>query len=255
MDIKKIWSTKAEDVIKAYDINNDNSKKYYQKFVHQKSEQQKFLEELLGNDDLGNYKIADIACGSGTVTTNLLKKFPNSKFFLTDINKAALELAAENLKDIKNIELSESSIYNMQYKSDTFDFVFCGQTLLALDDPEKAMYELIRICKPGGKIYISSLFNLHHDVDIHMRYIDHTLPSSKQNISLPCNTISAFILKRWLNQRVSSFKLHEFVPKIDFKNKYTHPRGAGSYTVNTPDKKLQLSGGMLMNWAILEIIK
>ncbi|MBK7666210.1 MAG: class I SAM-dependent methyltransferase [Sphingobacteriaceae bacterium] len=131
--------------------------------------------------------------------------------------KDVLSLAKENLKDIKNVDFSESSIYELNYESNTFDYVFCWQTLLSLDKPENAIHELLRVCKPGGKVFVSSLFNIHFDVDIYTQYIDHTLPSSKENISLPCNTISHFTLNKWLNQRAAKFELHEFIPKVDFK--------------------------------------
>ncbi len=246
---------KNEDYIKAYQIDSENSKNYYQKFLNQKSEQQKFLEEILGEDDKSNFKICDIACGSGTLTHHLLQKFPNADFFLADINDTALTLAKENLDTKRNIEFLNSSVFALDYKSETFDRVFCWQTLLALDKPQDALNELIRICKPGGKVILSSLFNIHHDVDIYTSFIDHTLASSKENIYMQYNTISAFTLKKWLDGKAASHKLYEFIPKVDFKNSSTNPRGTGSFTLDTPDKKIQVTGGMLMNWAILEITK
>ncbi|MBK7666211.1 MAG: methyltransferase domain-containing protein [Sphingobacteriaceae bacterium] len=246
---------KNDDYINAFKINNDNSKGYYQKFLNEKSEQQKYLEEILGEDDGSKFKIADTACGSGTLTHHLLKKFPNADFFLSDINEGALDLAKNNLDASRNIDYRKSSIFALDYKDNSFDRVFCWQTLLALDKPEEALYELIRICKPGGKIILSSLFNIKYDVDIYTSFIDHTLESSKENIYMQYNTISEFTLKKWLSGKTTSYKLFEFIPKADFKNSLTNPRGTGSYTVNTSEKKLQLTGGMLMNWAILEITK
>lgn len=246
---------KNDDYIKAYSINNQNSKNYYQKFQSEKSEQQKFLDEIMGGPENSKFKIADVACGGGTLTYHLQKEFPNSDFFLSDISEAALDLAKTNLKTYKNVSYLRSSIFALEYDSDNFDRVFCWQTLLALDKPEEALYELIRICKPGGKIYLSALFNIHYDVDIYANFLDHTLESSKENIFMQYNTISAYTLKKWISSKVNNYKLYEFIPKVDFKNDSTNPRGTGTYTIDTPEKKLQLTGGMLMNWAILEITK
>jgi len=67
------------------------------------------------------------------------------------------------------------------------------------------------------------------------------------------NTISLPTVAEWLKGSVQSYKVHEFMPETDFLH---DGKGIGTATTMTADgKRLQISGGMLMNWGILEITK
>ena len=123
---------------------------------------------------------------------------------------------------------------------------------IVLDEPEKALNELIRITKPGGKIYASSLFNIHHDVDIFAKLLDHTRPNGELGLAFSYNTYSKKTVSKWLDKKVKSFQLHEFIPEIDFT---FEGKGIGTYTVNSDKGRLQISAGYLMNWSVLEIEK
>jgi ubiquinone/menaquinone biosynthesis C-methylase UbiE len=247
---------KQNDYVKALQKGKKTTTAYYLKSVHKKTEQQKFLEKLLGKFKSGkDLKIADIACGAGGLSFHLskLKPFKTAGFQLVDYNKAAIDLARNTLKG-KQFSFSLDSIYDMKnQKTNYFDLVFCWQTLSWLDEPEKALNELVRITKPGGKIYASSLFNLHHDVDVYSKVIDHSHPSSKQNMFFSYNTYSQFTVNKWLKGKIKKFKIHPFVLPINIK--YTG-RGLGTYTRKLAKKEnIQISGGMLLNWAVLEITK
>jgi SAM-dependent methyltransferase len=144
-------------------------------------------------------------------------------------------------------------IYNLALETDSFDLVVCWQTLSWITKPETALRELIRICKPGGTIYVSSLFNAHHDVDIYSTVQDHTRHSTREGLSYSYNTYSVFSVRNWTAGLVSDLQLHAFDISIDLD--YME-RGLGTHTVRLESgKRLQLSGGMLLNWGILELQK
>lgn len=225
--------------------------KYYKKSIN-KTEQQKFLEYLLDNsgDIYNNIKVADIACGGGTLSYHLNLKFKNTSFDLMDLNEEALRIAQE-FNTSKNFSFHAGDIYNIPFKDSSFDMVFCWQTLSWLNNPQKALEELIRIVNPGGKVYLSSLFNLQHDVDVYCKARDYTL--SEQGIEYQYNTLSLKTIDKWLNKAVSKFRIHEFNPEIDFSYQ---GRGLGTYTQQLKNKtRIQVSAGILMNWGILEITK
>jgi ubiquinone/menaquinone biosynthesis C-methylase UbiE len=242
--------TEKEDYIKALQANKKETIEYYKKSIV-KTEQQKFLEQLLLDSKKEFSEIADIACGGGTLAYHLRALYPNAHFTLSDFNPEAIEVAKELNGD--QCKYTQGNIYAFtEFSDNQFDLVCCWQTLSWLDQPGQALEELVRITKPGGKIYLSSLFNLHHDVDIFAKVFDHTRPSGEQGIPFPYNTYSAKTVTKWLNGKVKGFKLHEFVPQIDFK---FDGKGIGTFTVNSEKGRLQISAGYLMNWAILEIDK
>ena len=239
---------KDDNYIKALQSSKEKTADYYKKSVV-KTEQQKFLEKLLAGKNKKFSKIADIACGGGTLSFHLKEIFPEAEFFLGDFNSDALEIAKElNGKD--NFNYSQENIYKLSYPDNSFDLVCCWQTLSWLDDPEKALNELVRITKPGGIIFASSLFNLNHDVDIFAKLHDHTRPEAE--IGYSYNTYSKKSVEKWLSGKAKSFSLHEFNPEIDFE---FEGMGIGTFTVRAGNRRLQISAGYLMNWAILDIEK
>lgn len=243
----------ADNYTKGLKKDKDKFDEYFKKSIV-KTEQQKFLETLFDLDPLKNYQIADIACGGGTLTYHLSEIFVNSKFTLVDYLDDALKIAQDINKEFREASYVQDDIYLLNSQPDNFyDIVFCWQTLSWLDEPQKALDQLVRITKPGGTIYLSSLFNIDHEVDIYSKVFDLTRESGANNIPYNYNTYSERTIKTWLAGNVNQIKFHRFVPDIDFH--YTGT-GIGTYTLDTPNnKKLQFSAGMLLNWAILQINK
>lgn len=217
-----------------------------------KSEQQKALEKLIAGAGLSPSRIADIACGGGTLAHHLAGIFPTALFTLCDMDHAALDLARE-LNGNSRFKYVHDDINTLAAIEDgSFDLVCCWQTLSWLNNPEAAVEQLVRITSPGGRIYASSLFNLQHDVDIRARVQDHTRQGAAATHWYEYNTFSERTVDVWLNGKVRSHALHPFSPGIDIVNS---TKGLGTFTVPTPTGRLQVSGGLLMNWAILEIVK
>lgn len=240
------------DYKKALQVDADEATEYYKYSLDNKTEQQKFLENILDARGMMPTNIADIACGGGGISLHLSSRYPESKFTLVDNNENAISIARHSIKNLKAV-CSLGNIYSLDLDTDLFDLVVCWQTLSWLDMPEKAMHELVRICKPGGRIFASSLFNIHHDVDVYSRVIDHTRASSREDMCYVYNTYSNFSVNKWLTGLVSSSHIHEFIIPIDLENS---GRGIGTSTVMLEGgKRLQMSAGMLMNWGILEIVK
>jgi Methylase involved in ubiquinone/menaquinone biosynthesis len=241
---------KKDDYLKALEASRDETIAYYKRYVV-KSEQQKFLEQLLDSTSRSFDKIADIACGGGTLTWHLKNKYPNASFTLCDYNEDGLEIAQE-LNGSEHCTYLKANLYSLPLPNNHFDLVCCWQTLSWLDEPEKALNALIRITKPGGLIMASSLFNLNHDVDIYAKVLDHTRPSGELHLPYSYNTYSAKSVQNWTKGKVNKITLHRFVPEIDFRH---DGRGLGTFTVTSEIGRLQISGGYLMNWAVLEMEK
>ena len=243
-----------DEYILALKIDKELTEEYFKKSL-EKTEQQKMLESLLLKDEvfLSALNIADIACGGGTLSYHLAHINTKANFNCVDLLDEALEIAKKiNEKFLNRFCFKKDNIYNLSIEDNFFDVTFCWQTLLALDDPKQALYELIRITKIGGKIYISSLFNLEHDVDIYAKVYDWTRKSTHEGLGLNYNTISLYTIKKWIQNKVKRFRIIKFETSIPFE--YSG-RGLGTYTIKCDSGYIQISGGMLMNWGILEIEK
>jgi|GEM_PF-760139 len=252
-----------ENIIKVFNMDEykkslrsdiGKTKEYYEKSM-MKTEQQKLLEKLLVYDEVFHQakNIADIACGGGALSFHLAHINNASDFTLVDYMQESIEISKKNNRKFSDrFSFSQGDIYNLNYSDNCFDIVFCWQTLSWLENPKQALNELVRVVKSGGKIYLSSLFNFNHDVDIYSKVYDYTRESGKNGIATNYNTYSQFTVNKWLEHQVQSFKIHQFSTSVPFE--YTG-KGLGTYTKKSEDELMQISAGMLMNWGILEIKK
>jgi ubiquinone/menaquinone biosynthesis C-methylase UbiE len=245
------------DYVKAIDLDDKISENYYLSSITNKTEQQKFLESLmiknLSKSDLcKSLAVADIACGGGGASVHLALLLKNAKFDLYELSTVALKIASKTILERKiNANVFSGDIKALPaILENKYDIVVCLQTLSWLESIEKSLLELVRITKPGGRIYCSSLFNINHDVDLETFCTDHSRLSSA-NHRLKYSTYSKSTIGKILNERVLSWKIHPFDIGIDLQNR---PIGLGTYTLTLKNgQRIECSGGMILNWGFLEI--
>lgn len=240
-----------DNYVKGLNLDSEIAESYY-KSSFAKTEQQKFLESILSARKLAPRKIADVACGGGSLSFHLKQIYPQASFSLIDMNRDAVAIA-QSIATLQGETISEGSIYDLEFSDNEFDLVFCWQTLFVLEDPKKGLDELVRITRPGGRVFLSSLFNFDSDVDIYARLVDHTRRSGQSGLPIAYNTYCLSTIENWLSNLVKSYLIHPFTITVDLK---TRSRGLGTKTVECADgSRLQVSGGLLMQWGILEIEK
>ncbi|MBI5797681.1 methyltransferase domain-containing protein [Candidatus Woesearchaeota archaeon] len=97
-------------------------------------------------------KLLDISCGTG----ELLKEL-QGKAHLTglDFSEEMLEKARKKLA--KGVELKQADVHELPFKEDTFDIVISTEAFHHYYDQEKAIKEMMRVTKKGGKVMISDI--------------------------------------------------------------------------------------------------
>lgn len=107
--------------------------------------------------------VADVCCGIGDFAALIYKEFTPSRLVAIDHAKPSLAYARKVAADfgIKGIEYVYGDASQMLLEDNQFDFVTCRHSLQVFDRPELILKELFRICKPGGRVYITNEKNSH----------------------------------------------------------------------------------------------
>lgn len=103
-------------------------------------------------------RIADIACGLGDFAVRVNAEFKPEYIVAVDHSKAFLRHAqtyARNL-GLENVEYQYGDAATLLLPDNSFDFVSCRLAIQVFHLPDQMIQELCRICKPGGRIYITN---------------------------------------------------------------------------------------------------
>ena len=115
-----------------------------------------FLDQIVHKNGIdGTIKVADIGCGNGRNIKYLIDEGCISPAF--DLCGCDASEEFVRICKYKKMNVILGNITNLPYDDNTFDFVFCIAVihhLSTLELRKKAVEELIRITKHGGKILI-----------------------------------------------------------------------------------------------------
>ncbi|TPI67876.1 class I SAM-dependent methyltransferase [Mesorhizobium sp. B2-8-9] len=107
--------------------------------------------------------MADICCGIGDFAVLVQKEFQPSRIVALDHSMSSLDYARRVMRefDIRGIEYTYGDASEMLLDQEQFDLVTCRHSLQIFNRPELILKELYRICKPGGRVYITNEKNSH----------------------------------------------------------------------------------------------
>lgn len=94
--------------------------------------------------DLSVDSILDAGCGEGFTLNKFFEEGIGKNLEGVDFSKDAIELGQKHFPFLK---LKEGDIYDLPYKKDTFDAVICTEVLEHLENPKKAISEVLRVSK------------------------------------------------------------------------------------------------------------
>lgn len=97
----------------------------------------------------GEHKVLDVACGTGLVSAAFHGRVGH--LVGVDLTPAMFEQARPHVD-----ELVPGSGEALPFADDTFNAVVCRQGIQFMDAPV-AVAEMVRVCKPGGRIVLADL--------------------------------------------------------------------------------------------------
>lgn len=100
----------------------------------------------------GSTFILDIGCESGNITSKLPHE--THHVILLDVDQEALRPIKKNVEH-SFVSCLVADVYGLPFAGRSVDRILCTEVLEHLVDPEKAVREIERILKPGGRVVVS----------------------------------------------------------------------------------------------------
>ena len=110
------------------------------------------LSSVVNYKELKDKKVLDIAVGTGWTTEQFVRA--GARVHAIDLTPQAVELTKRRLS-LYNIEAESVTVgdaQHIEYENEYFDFVLAFGCLMHMPNTQKAIDEIYRVLKPGGKM-------------------------------------------------------------------------------------------------------
>lgn len=121
-------------------------------------------------------QILEVCCGQGRVAQFVAQQIGDGQVFDIDISAAMLE-AARRRPGVRELPLTfqQADARQLPFPDHSFDRVYSMYSLEIVPEPERALAEMVRVLRPGGRLY-------HVDYDNRGWMIDSDMPALTKRI-------------------------------------------------------------------------
>ncbi|MBN2383180.1 methyltransferase domain-containing protein [bacterium] len=111
-----------------------------------------YVLELL--DPQESDRVLDAGMGPGIYSFAILQKHQVGQVVGIDLSEQFVAMARKRAarKDYSNCEFKTADLEQLPFEEGSFDKIVCSGVLLLIPDQNKALKELLRVLRPGGKI-------------------------------------------------------------------------------------------------------
>ncbi len=102
-------------------------------------------------------EVLECACGTGLLSEVIAAKC--RRLTATDLSARMLGKAGKNCAAYDNISFCFSDITALVFPDAAYDKVVAGNVIHLFSEPLKALSEMNRVCRPGGKLIIPTYMN------------------------------------------------------------------------------------------------
>lgn len=113
----------------------------------------KCVAAYISEDDI----VLECACGTGAISEPIAQKC--RLLIATDMSDGMLRQTYKKCRKYGNVKVRRADLTHLKCKDNRFDKVVAGNVIHLLDDPEAAIRELLRVCKPDGMVIIPTYIN------------------------------------------------------------------------------------------------
>lgn len=162
---------------------------------------------LMAEPHLGNVsglRVLEIGCGRGAFSELLAQR--GALVVAADFSPVGVNETADRLRPYANATARVADIQQIPYPPDSFDLVVSLETLEHVPDPDLGLRELVRVCKPGGRLIVTgpNYLNLVGLLRIYLRLRGRPYTECGQPINKPL----VFPVRVWKLRRHGCRVLH-----------------------------------------------
>jgi ubiquinone/menaquinone biosynthesis C-methylase UbiE len=104
--------------------------------------------------------VLDLGTGSALIPIELCQNFENCRILASDMAVSMLEIARINVAVATcehRIQLQQCDAKQLEFFDNLFDGVMSNSLLHHLPEPQLGLAEMLRVCKPGGWLFVRDL--------------------------------------------------------------------------------------------------
>lgn len=103
-------------------------------------------------------RVLDAGCGPGVIARRIAERVgPEGEVVGVDASAERVSAAARHNEGLRHARFERADIHALPFEDGRFDFVWSQFVFEYLPDPMRALRELIRVARPGGKIVVSDI--------------------------------------------------------------------------------------------------
>lgn len=102
-------------------------------------------------------EVLECACGTGLLSGVIAGKCRS--LTATDFSEKMLQRARKKYGKYDNVKFEQGNILQLAYPDEAFDVVVAANVIHLLEEPYRALGELDRVCRRGGRLIIPTYMN------------------------------------------------------------------------------------------------
>jgi len=99
--------------------------------------------------------ILDAGCGTGEASIRLAGEFPRATVLGVDVLDAHLDRARSRAASLgPRVRFENRTLFGLGLPDASFDLAVCRHVIQSIPHPERAIAELVRVTRPGGRVHL-----------------------------------------------------------------------------------------------------
>jgi SAM-dependent methyltransferase len=125
--------------------------------LESKVDPQSWVQKYLAHRVRSGAEVLSVGCGPGVILDAVFRLHPSITATGIDISPKRVEEAIQRNRENPRLKFIQGDAQTMRFAPDSFDLVYTRMLLQYLREKERAVAEMVRVCRPGGTVLLQDL--------------------------------------------------------------------------------------------------